>query len=78
MSLECALRGRLRTVLVCSMLEVGVMVGVPIRPQQIQELLHTLNQPTFAHVLKEEDRAGDGEKKKGTGCEEHPVPRRVR
>jgi hypothetical protein len=60
MSLGCALRGRLRTVLVCTMLETGVMLGVPIRPQQIEELLHTMNQPKIAHVLKEEHHAGDG------------------
>jgi hypothetical protein len=59
------------------MLEAGVMLGVPMRPQEIEELLHTMNLPKVAHVLREEhekDEGGDPEaKEKGTGCE-HPVP----
>ena len=52
MSLPCWLRGRLRTALVCTMLEAGVIVGVPMRPQEIEELLHTMNQPKVSHVLR--------------------------
>ena len=77
MSLPCWLRGRLRTALVCTMLEAGVMLGMPMRPQEILELLHTMNQPKVAQVLREEHEKGDGDdgeaKEKGTGCE-HPVP----
>jgi hypothetical protein len=77
MSLPCWLRGRLRTVLVCTMLEAGIIIGMPMRPQEIEELLHTMNQPKVAHVLREEheqdDDDDDQEKEKGTGCE-HPVP----
>jgi hypothetical protein len=61
------------------MLEAGVMMGVPMRPQEIEELLHTMNQPKVAHVLREEHEKDDGDddegKEKGTGCE-HPVPLR--
>ena len=60
MSRRCAMRARLRTVLVCTMLETGVMLGVPMRPQQIEELLHTMNQPKVVHVLPEEDVRSDG------------------
>jgi len=77
MSLRRWLRGRLRTVLVCTMLEAGVMLGMPVRPQEIEELLQTMNQPKVAHVLREEHEKDDGDddavQEKGTGCE-HPVP----
>ena len=79
MSLQRWLRGRLRTVLVCMMLEAGVMIGMPMRPQEVEELLHTMNQPKVAHVLRQayEQDGGDDDvgKEKGTGCE-HPVPLR--
>jgi hypothetical protein len=45
--------------------------------QEIEELLHTMNQPKAAHVLREEHEKADADedeaKEKGTGCE-HPVP----
>jgi hypothetical protein len=50
---------KLRTVLACMMLEAGVLIGVPMRPDQIEELMHQMNQPKLAHVLKEEGDAGD-------------------
>ena len=50
---------RLRTVFLCFMLEFGVMAGVPMRPEQIKELMNQTNQPKLAHVLKEEDRSSD-------------------
>jgi hypothetical protein len=34
-------------------LEVGALTGVPMRPEEIRELMQTLNQPKVAHVLKE-------------------------
>lgn len=60
MSLPCWLRGRLRTALVCAMLEAGVVIGVPMRPQEIEELLHTMNQPRVAQLLREEHEKDDG------------------
>jgi hypothetical protein len=42
-------------------LEVGVLFGVPMRPEQIEELMHQMNQPKLAHVLKEETNGGDGD-----------------
>ena len=50
---------RLRVLFACLTLEVGVMFGVPMRPEQIKELMHQMNQPALAHVLKEEDEAGE-------------------
>jgi hypothetical protein len=36
---------RLRTVLVCCVLEFGAPIGLPMRPDEIEELMQTMNQP---------------------------------
>ena len=51
-------RERLRTMLVCAALQVGVFWGVPMRPEQIQELMHQMHQPKVAHVIPQEDEDG--------------------
>lgn len=53
------LKKKLRVLLACAALEMGVVMGVPMRPEQIQQLMHQMNQPTLAHVLRREDEAGD-------------------
>lgn len=50
---------RLRVLVVCLTLEVGVLVGVPMRPDEVQDLMHQMNQPTMAHVLPAEADEGD-------------------
>ena len=47
-----------RTLIVCAVLEVGALAGVPMRPEEIQALMHQLNQPNLAHVLPSEDDDG--------------------
>lgn len=37
----------------------GALLGVPMRPEQIQELMHTLNQPTIAQTTPEQRPDGD-------------------
>jgi hypothetical protein len=51
---------RLRTLLVCAMLEYAAMMGAPMRPDEIEELMRQMNQPKLAHVLRDEDDNGDG------------------
>jgi hypothetical protein len=47
-------------VFVCAFLELGTLAGVPMRPQEIQELMQQMNAPKLAHVLpSEEDEGGD-------------------
>jgi hypothetical protein len=53
-----SLAGRLRVRLVCAALEMGVLAGVPMRPDEIQELMRQMNQPKWAHVLPTEDEDG--------------------
>jgi hypothetical protein len=50
---------RLRVVFICAALQLGVFSGVPMRPEQIQELMHQMNQPKLAHVLPADEEGGD-------------------
>ena len=49
---------RLRTILVCGMLEFAALTGMPMRPKEIEELMYTMNQPTFARTESEENHKG--------------------
>ena len=54
-----SVRNRLRTVLCCAILQFGALFGIPMRPEQIRELMHTLNQPKVAQTNP--DRTVDGD-----------------
>ena len=41
------------------MLEFAALLGLPMRPEQIEELMHTMNQPKRAHELRDETHKGD-------------------
>jgi len=49
----------LRVVFVCLALEMGVLVGASMRPDEIEQLMHQMNQPKMAHVLPSENDEGD-------------------
>lgn len=49
---------RLRTILMYAMLEYAALMGSPMRPEEIQELLRTMNQPRLTHVVPDDE--GDG------------------
>jgi hypothetical protein len=49
---------KLRVLLVCATLELGVMIGAPMRPDEIRELMHQMNQPALAHVLPSDEDTG--------------------
>ncbi len=55
--MPCA--SRLRVLLLCVALEMGVLSGVPMRPDEIQELMNQMNQPKLAHVLPSDAEGGD-------------------
>lgn len=48
------LSARLRTILMCAMLEYAALMGCPMRPDEIEELLWTMNKPKLTHVVEEE------------------------
>jgi hypothetical protein len=54
-----SLTRRLRTVACCAILELGTLIGVPMRPEQIQDLMRSLNTPKIAHTTPEESYRGD-------------------
>jgi hypothetical protein len=56
------LNERLRTIVLCAALEVGVLSGVPMRPEEIRALMNQMNRPKLAHVLPSgEEGEGLGE-----------------
>ena len=57
--LVSSIKNRVRTVLMCAVLEVGALAGVPMRPEQIVELMSAFNQPKVARVLPSENDGGD-------------------
>ena len=54
-----SLKKRLRTIFVCAALELGVLSGVPMRPEEIRALMHQISQPRLAHVLPTDEQRGD-------------------
>ena len=46
-----SLRHRLRVLTICLALQVGVVSGVPMTPDQVRELMNQMNRPKLAHVL---------------------------
>lgn len=50
---------KLRTAFLCFALGLGSLIGVPMRPEEIRELMQAHNQPRVAHVLREEQRNED-------------------
>ena len=57
-----SMRHRLRTILLCLVLEMGALTGVPMRPEEIEELMHTMNQPKVAHTIPDEHEKGDDDR----------------
>jgi len=52
-------RKRVRTVVVCVVLEFGALIGSPMRPEEIKELMQTLNQPKVTHTIPDEHDDSD-------------------
>jgi hypothetical protein len=54
------MKHRLRTLLMCLPLLIGSVIGVPLRPEQIEELLPSTKQQKFADIIPDESENGDG------------------
>jgi hypothetical protein len=50
---------RLRVFFLCATLQVGVLAGVPMRPDEIQELMQQMNLPKLAKQLPCKEESGD-------------------
>jgi hypothetical protein len=54
------MKHRLRTILCCAILEVGALFGIPMRPEQIRELMEVMNKPKMAQTNPDQTADGDG------------------
>jgi hypothetical protein len=54
-----SLSKKARVLMVCVSLQFGVLAGVPMRPDEIQEFMHRMNLPALAHVLPSDADADD-------------------
>jgi len=54
-------RSRLRSLFLCVVLEVGLMAGVPMRPDEIARLMRLMAGPKAEQTDPDEARKGDGE-----------------
>ena len=50
---------RLRTFACCAILEMAALIGVPMRPEQVQDLMRTLNEPKIARTNPDDSNRGD-------------------
>jgi len=53
-------KSKLRVLTVGLILQAGVFVHCPMRPEQIEEVMRQMNQPKLAHVLPSDEDDGDG------------------
>jgi len=37
----------------------ALLTGAPMRPEEIEDLMHQMNQPKVAHALRDENDQGD-------------------
>ena len=58
------IRRKLRQLFLCLTLLAGSLSGVQMRPEEIEELMRSMNQPKLAHVLREEFEGSDDTIKK--------------
>jgi hypothetical protein len=50
---------RLRTIVCCTILEIGALIGVPMRPEQVQDLMQAMNVANIARTDPEQCPSGD-------------------
>jgi hypothetical protein len=67
-------RQRLRTIACCGILQLGTLLGMPMRPEQVQDLMHTLNQPKLAQTDPDEKANGDDSPQSGGRSEGDQQP----
>jgi len=53
-----SIKRRLRTLVLCLPLLLGSVAGVPMRPEDIENLTHSMNQQKIAVTIPEENERG--------------------
>jgi hypothetical protein len=54
-----SIKRRLRTLFLCLPLLLGAFAGMPMRPEEIEELMATMNQQKIAVTIRDESENGD-------------------
>jgi hypothetical protein len=54
-----SIKRKLLEILLCLVLGAGSLMAVPMRAEEIEELMRLMNQPKVAHTLREESDTGD-------------------
>ena len=49
-----SIKHRLRTLMLCLPLLLGAFAGMPMRPEEIEELLYSANQQKIVHVISKD------------------------
>jgi hypothetical protein len=52
-------KGRFCKFVFCAMLAMASICGARMRPEEVQELMHAMNQPKVAHTLRDDADNGD-------------------
>jgi hypothetical protein len=52
--------GKWRRVLLCAVLQLGVLAGVPVRPDEVVRLMESLSRPRAERVDPDESDRGSG------------------
>jgi hypothetical protein len=65
------LRNRFCKFVFRTMLAAASVGGAPLRPDEVEELMHTMNQPKIAHTLPDDAENGDDPIKKLLGRGAH-------
>jgi hypothetical protein len=55
-----SIKHRLQRLLLCFALLLGAISGIAMRPEEIEELMHTMNQPKVVVTIPDENENGDG------------------
>jgi hypothetical protein len=58
-----SIKHRVRTLLLCLPLLLGAFSGMPMRPEEVEELMHNMNQQKVVVTIQDESEDGDGTKK---------------
>jgi hypothetical protein len=53
------MKKRFQRILLCLVLSAGSQIGIPMRPDEIEELMRTMNQPKLVRKFAEEEDQGD-------------------
>ena len=54
-----SIKQKLRGLILAGAIGLALLAGAPMRPDQIEDLLHQLSQPKVAHVLRDESDGRD-------------------